>query len=159
MLSPPIKVAPKCLLYIAIIVAFTNGSEGRAGANPSERFRFAYVQSGCGPTDGAALFFYFTTKQSMNEKVEEPFISISINQDLPKSAPLEYLIRRGRTPIQGMRCSKAGECVSATSGFLRLTRYTEGKVAVGEYDLHFPDGSVERGSFDATWRFVKFVCG
>src|SRR5260370_7994451 len=90
-------------------------------ANPRERTSFAYVQSACGPTDGPAVEFYFTSKQSQFGKYEEPFIMISINENLPSSTPRDYSIKSGQYAVPASRCLKPGQCDAATSGTFHLT--------------------------------------
>ena len=123
------------------------------------RFPFAYVQDDCGPTDNIALHLYFTQKQSAAGKYKEPPLDILISEKFPKSAPQDYSITLGSTPVFASRCLTPGQCVGATSGTLHLTKFDEKGGVSGEYKLHFKDGSVEKGSFDATRCFVYFVCG
>src|SRR5271168_1752382 len=66
---------------------------------------FAYVQDDCGPTDGLALHFYFTHEQSQAGKYKEPFLDITINENLPVSAPQDYSIRPGSAAVFASRCS------------------------------------------------------
>jgi len=145
---------------LTLIVFASSASCGRKSeANPPGHFPFAYVQVGCGPADGPALEFYFTLKQGKCGKYEEPFILISINENLPKSAPQNYSIRSGRSVVLASRCLRPGRCEATTSGTLHLSKFSEGKGASGEYELHFQDGSVEKGSFDATWCVARLICG
>src|SRR5882762_5532609 len=76
-----------------------------------------------------------------------------------KSAPQNYSIRSGRSVVLASRCLRPGRCEAATSGTLHLSKFSEGKGASGEYELHFQDGSVEKGSFDATWCVARLICG
>jgi hypothetical protein len=146
---------------LALIVFASSASCGRkSDANYPARFPFAYAQRDCGPADGSALAFYFTLKESQFGKYEEPFIEISINENLPKSAPRDYSIRPGRWDLLASRCLRPGQCEAATSGTLHLAKLIEWQGASGEYELHFNDGSVERETFDATWYVVKgLICG
>jgi hypothetical protein len=129
-------------------------------ANPSQRTSFAHVQSACGPTDGPAIEFYFTPKQSQFGEYEEPFTVIAINENLPSSTPRAYSIKSGQYAVLALRCLKPGQCDAAASGTLHLTTFSPGKGATGFYDLYFSDGKVERDSFDATWYVVKqLICG
>lgn len=58
------------------------------------------------------------------------------------------------------RCLKSGRCEAAISGSLQLTKFGVPQGASGKYELHFQDGSVERGDFDAEWYDVKnLLCG
>jgi len=142
-----------------VCLAFLAGYGCQSAANAPARFPFAYVQDDCGPTDGETVKFYFLRKQSECGKYEEPFVMISINENLPKSAPQDYSIRSGRWAVLASRCLKAGQCESATSGTLHLRKFIERQGASGEYELHFQDGSVEKGSFEATWCAGPRMCG
>src|SRR3979411_3067933 len=78
------RVLSMSLLTLAFL--YCSASCGRQyEANPTARASFAYVQNGCGPTDAPAVEFYFTLKQSQFGKYEEPFVMISINENLPSS--------------------------------------------------------------------------
>jgi hypothetical protein len=143
--------------FLLTLVVLT--SSARCGRESEGPFPFAYVQEDCGPADGLALNFYFTQKRSESGKYKEPFLDISINENLPKSAPQDYSIRSGSGAVLASRCLTPGQCVGATSGTLHLTKLDGRKVVSGEYKLHFKDGTVEKGSFDATWCFVSFLCG
>ena len=153
----------KKVVWISVLTLVCLGSSAGYGcqsaANAPARFPFAYVQDDCGETDGEAVKFYFTRKQSECGKYEEPFIMISINENLPKSAPQDYSIRSGRWAVLASRCLKVGQCESATSGTLHLRKFIERQGASGAYELHFQDGSVERGTFDATWCAGPRMCG
>jgi hypothetical protein len=120
-------------------------------------YPFTHAQYGCAPTDALALDFYFTAENGECGKYSEPFVKISIWKDLPKSAPYSVEVRA--TEAGAIRCLKPGACEAATSGSLRLDKFIDQKTSSGEYELHFKDGSVEKGRFDATWCHLKFVCG
>ena len=87
----------------------------------------------------------------------EPYLKIMIWQNLPQSAPYTVEVRGGAAAA--IRCLKAGACEAATSGSLHLDKFVNEKISAGEYELHFRDGSVEKGSFDATWCHIRVVCG
>jgi hypothetical protein len=144
-------------LFVLTLVVLT--SSAGCGRESEEHFPFAYVQDDCGPADGLALHFYFTQKKSEAGKYEEPFLDISINENLPKSAPQDYSIRSGSGAVLASRCLTPGECVGATSGTLHLTKFDKSRGISGEYKLHFKDGSVEKGHFDATRYLVPLLCG
>ena len=153
------RVVSMSLLTLAFL--YCSASCGRQyEANPTARTSFAYVQDACGLTDGPAVEFYFTFNQSQFGKYEEPFIMISINENLPSSVPQDYSIKAGKYAVLASRCLSPGQCDAATSGTLHLTTFSPGKGASGDYELHFQDGRVERESFDATWYAVKqLMCG
>ncbi len=116
--------------FLCLIILASSASCGfQSDANPSGRFPFAYVRDDCGPTDGIVLVFYFTMKETTGEKFDEPFISVSINENLPKSAPQDYSIRQGSYAMLASRCLKPAQCVAATSGTLHLSKFGERKGA------------------------------
>jgi hypothetical protein len=95
---PPKRALSMSLLTLALLSCST-GCGRQYEANPVSRTLFAYVQDACGPTDGPAVGFYFTLKQSRLGKYEEPFILISINENLPSSIPQDYSIKSGKYAV------------------------------------------------------------
>ncbi|MFZ0958912.1 MAG: hypothetical protein WAN60_21415 [Candidatus Sulfotelmatobacter sp.] len=154
MLRPLTKTATACLLGLLV---FSDSATSAHQASSRVHFPFAYMQQGCGPEDGLALDFHFTAKKSECGKYSEPFITISIWKNLPKSAP--YSMEIPGSGGSAIRCLKPGACEAATSGTLHLDKFIEGTSSSGEYELHFKDGSVESDKFDATACHVYFVCG
>jgi hypothetical protein len=111
---------------------------------------FAYVQPDCGPADGPALTFHFTSKQVHSGKYEEPFVAISIYENLPRSAPTDYAVGAREDNAWASRCTPHGKCAYAIAGSLHIN--TVGAKGVsGVYELHFQDGTVEKSAFDAIW--------
>lgn len=153
-----LKRAAFVFVLTLVFLASSASCRRESGVNPPARFPFAYVQDDCGPTDGLALHFYFTQNQSKSGKYKEPFLDILIDGNL-KSAPQDYSIRLGSSAVLASRCLTPGQCVGATSGTLHLTKFDERRGVSGEYKLRFKDGSVEKGSFDATRCFIPFSCG
>ena len=144
---------------LAFIVFSSSASWGlKSQANYPAHFPFAYVQEGCGPADGPALLFYFSVKPTKSGKYEEPFLLIQIIGNLPKSAPRAYTMGSGNRDMLASRCQSPGHCEAATSGVLHLTKFSQSKNASGEYELHFRDGSIEKGNFNATWCSVNIIC-
>ena len=146
--------ATACLLGMILL---TDSATANRQADSPPHFPFAYAQYGCAPTDALALDFYFTAKQSECGKISEPYVKISIWKHLPKSAPYSVEVRA--TEVGAIRCLRPGACEAATSGSLHLDKFIDEKISAGEFELHFKDGSVEKGSFDATWCHIRFVCG
>jgi hypothetical protein len=139
------------------VILLTGSATANRQADSAPRFPFAYAQYGCAPTDALALDFYFTASQSECGKISEPYVKISIGKNLPKSAPYSVEVRA--TEVGASRCLRPGACEVATSGSLHLDKFIDEKISAGEFELHFRDGSVEKGKFDATWCHIRFVCG
>jgi hypothetical protein len=145
-------------LWAFITLLFSASCGLRSEANYPRHFPFAYVQEGCGPADGLALLFYFTVKPAKCGKYKEPFLRIEIIGNLPQSAPRAYTMGPGSRDMLATRCQSPGHCEAATSGFLHLTKFSQSKNASGAYELYFPDGSIEKGNFDATRCIVNLLC-
>jgi len=145
-------------LTMALLSFPLNGTP-QSSANATSHFSFAYVQKDCGPTDGIVTDFYFTTKPSHGGKYKEPFLQGELNRSLPTNAPQSYSMKSGKTDVHAWRCRRAGSCETATSGFLNLSKLSRDQGVSGEYELHFGDGSVERGSFAAVWQSHYLLCG
>jgi hypothetical protein len=160
-MQPPLKrVVSIPLLALTFLCHSSRAYQADANPTPRTSFVFAYVQNACGPADGPALEFYFTAKKSQLGKYDEPFILISINENLPGPVPHDYSIKSDKDPVLASRCLSKGRCDAATSGALHLSAFKPGKGATGEYELHFQNGRVERDNFDATWRVAKqLLCG
>lgn len=149
-------VSTSLLAFIALLSLACWGLKSEP--NYPAHFPFAYVQEGCGPADGPALLFYFTVKSAKCGKYEEPFVLIQVIGNLPKFAPHAYTLDSGSRDMLASRCQSPGHCEAATSGVLRLTKFGQSKNASGEYELHFRDGSIEKGNFDATRCLVNLIC-
>jgi hypothetical protein len=148
------RIATACLL--AVLFLPDTATPAYWNSSPA-RFPFAYMQHDCAPNDAVELDFYFTAKKSECGKYSEPFVKISIWNNLPKPASHSAEIR-GRDGA-AVRCLKPGACEASTSVILRLDKFINEKSSSGEYELHFKNGSVERGKFDATSCYIYFVCG
>jgi hypothetical protein len=136
-LAPP-------LLFALVVVG--------ASASCGQKYGpFAYVQPDCGPTDGPALTFHFTSKQVHSGKYEEPFVEISIYENLPRSAATDYAIGARRDYVWASRCTFPAKCADAVAGSSLHINTVNAKGVSGVYELHFQDGTVEKSAFDAIW--------
>jgi hypothetical protein len=151
------------ILTISFLIFFVcpSLSIGRSPQqNLGSRFSSAHVHYDCGPADGIALQFHFATNPAYGEKFQKPYLLIQITENLPDSAPKDYLIGRGKTAVLASRCLKDRDCESALSGFLHLGAFNREKSVSGEYELKFKDGTVEKGNFEARWyEAKKLICG
>jgi hypothetical protein len=154
-----VKKVASIALLTAGFFAFSPSFVSESKAILLEHFPFAHIEFNCEPVDNLVLQFYFTLKQRKCGKYKGPFVMISVNGDLPKSAPQDYLIGSDIMSVaNASRCLKQERCETATSGTLHLTKFSEGKGASGEYELHFQDGTVEKGTFDAAWCITSGNC-
>ncbi len=151
-----LPISPLSLAFLFCSVSCGRQYEAKPAPPPT----FAYVQGACGPTDGPAVEFYFTSKQGQSGTHEEPYLVISVSENLPSSGPRDYSIKPGSYGVLASRCLSPGRCDAAISGNLHLATFSPGKGASGEYELYFQDGKLEMHSFDAAWYYGKpLTCG
>jgi hypothetical protein len=146
--------------FAALIFLGASASCGCKGEADPAHLPFAYIHGDCSPTDGLATVFNFTSKPIHPDKYEEPFLTIYVNDISIRSAPSDYAIKKGELTLMASWCPSPGKCVVATSGNLHITSITP-KGMTGAYELHFPDGSVAKNTFDATWAVSRapIACG
>ncbi len=136
---------------------------GKAPGPPTVKKRnpaypVATIRHACGPTDGPAI--QITLSKVPDPSAEDARIFLSIYGDLPQpplSEPRTYRLQPQESG-DGVRCPKRNACETAERGTLVLDTFS-GHGATGSYKLHFRDGSVEEGSFTATWKEVPEHCG
>jgi len=124
----------------------------------SSAYPVATIRHACGPTDGPALQITLSKVPNPGAQDARLFLTIYGNlPDPPLSEPRTYRLDP-QTGGDGARCPKSNDCETAERGTLVLDTFS-GHGATGSYKLHFKDGSVEEGSFTATWREVPEHCG
>ena len=126
-----------------------------AGTHP---FRYATVVQTCAPWDGPALAVVLSGAAGC-APMKVPYLQISLWRDLPPKAGKTLSFNIGNSNGQASRCLKPNECEAATSGSVVFDIVDEGKEAKGRYELHFKDGSIEAGSFEAEWCENRALCG
>jgi hypothetical protein len=133
---------------------------GRAAARTCQpaAFPFATVRHACGPTDGPALQVTLTKVRNPGKNAARLFLSLY--GDLPEpplAQPRAFELGHMQSG-DAVRCPRPGACESAERGQVVLEKF-DGTGAEGSYELHFKDGSRERGRFKAAWKEVREACG
>ena len=124
----------------------------------THHFPYATLGHTCAPWDGPALSVVLSNVAGC-VPLTVPYIQIALWRDLPPKAgkSLSFDIRNSNG--QASRCLKPNECEAATSGSVVFDIADEGKEAKGRYELHFKDGGIEFGSFEAQWCQNRALCG
>ena len=126
---------------------------------PAAPYPFATIRHACGPTDGPAL--QITLTKIANPGKEDARLFLSLYRDLPEpplAQPRTFDLARSMQDGDGVRCPRPNACESAERGQVVLEKF-DGTGAEGSYELHFKDGSTERGRFKAAWKEVREACG
>ncbi len=120
---------------------------------------FATIRHACAPWDGPAL--QITLAKVANPGKDDARIFLRLYRDLPEpplNKPRTFdLVQQDSG--NGVRCLRPNACESAESGRLVLEKLDGTNGAIGSYELHFKDGSIERGRFKAAWKEVRELCG
>ena len=124
----------------------------------THHFPYATVAQTCAPWDGPALAVVLSNTAGC-ASLKFPYIQISLWRDLPPKAGQTSSFDIRSSNGQASRCLKPNECEAATSGSVVFEIVDEGKKAKGRYELHFKDGGIEGGSFEAEWCQNRALCG
>ena len=127
-------------------------------SRPPVAFPFATIRHACGPTDGPALQIALTKVE--NPGKDDARLFLTLYRDLPQpplAQPRTFELAHMKEG-DGVRCLKPRECESALRGHLMMEKF-DGLGAEGSYELHFKDGSTERGRFKAAWKEIREACG
>jgi hypothetical protein len=127
-------------------------------AAAAHHFPHATVAQTCAPWDGPALAVVLSHTAGC-APLTFPYIQISLWRDLPPKAGKAFSFDIRNSNGQASRCLKPNECEPATSGSVVFDIVEEGKEAKGRYELHFKDGGIEGGSFEAEWCPNRALCG
>ena len=132
--------------------------EGEATGKLPAGYPYGTIQHACGPTDGPALQITLTKVE--NPGKDDARLLLTIYGDLPEP-PLAQLRTFELESMQSgdaARCPRANACETAVRGQVMLQKF-DGTGAEGSYEMHFKDGSIERGRFKAAWVEVRLACG
>jgi hypothetical protein len=124
----------------------------------THHFPHATVAQTCAPWDGPALAVVLSNTAGC-APLKVPYIQISLWRDLPPKAGQTFSFDIRNSNGLASRCLKPNECEAATSGSVVFDIVDEGKEARGRYELHFKDGGIEGGSFEAEWCQNRSLCG
>lgn len=125
---------------------------------PSAAWPFATIRHACGPTDGPAL--QITLTKVANPGKDDARLFLSLYRDLPEpplSKPRTFELEPQQSG-DAVRCLRPNACESAPRGHVVLEKF-DGRGAEGSYEVHFKDGSRERGRFQAAWKEIREACG
>ena len=139
-----------CIGVAAIVVASV--------AFPSPSFTFGLIRASCAPWDGPAIDLRLTSEPAECKRAGEPFVDIGVWRGLPIHAGQEVKFGPGSDAGFASRCAKEGDCQRTESGWIEFESYEQGKGARGRYELHFKDGEILKGSFEAKWCEERVIC-
>lgn len=140
---------------IASAVFLVSALTAGRSAEPASTWPHAVMQASCAPWDGAAIAVFLNGTDNGCD-VSYPLINIYVWQ-LPVT-PGQTIVLAGNVG-GASRCRLQDQCERATRAAITFDRYEAGKGGSGSYDLEFPGGDHERGSFKAAWCNVRMTCG
>jgi len=141
----------------AFLIAFSAIAVGQhpADAPPTSstqplKFSYARRWRGCSPVDepesGITLTTVLTQCTKKYDEPARPYISVMF-EDGTKTAQVKIVYASGIQTAWATRCLAGREkCDQATGGTINLDDHSS-KDHLPSYELHFADGSVEKGTF------------
>jgi len=157
----PIPYRAECRKARCVDTVSAQGVTTLATSSPTaatHHFPYATVAQSCAPWDGPALAVVLSHTAGCAPLLA-PYIQISLWRELPPRAGKTFSFDASNSNGQASRCLRPNECEAATSGSLVFDIVVEGKQAKGRYELHFKDGGLESGNFDAEWCPNRALCG
>ena len=121
---------------------------------------FPYAKAGytCGPTDAIVFAFDFATSPLEQERFPAAVLSIEI--DSHNVTAQRYFVGQKNPSVAVLRClDRPDHCDEATSGFLHLAEFNAKGTISGDYEFHFKNGGIEKGSFHVTGSNERLLCG
>jgi hypothetical protein len=114
----------------------------------------ARVMADCAPWDGPALTVVLTDSAAATTAVDSAHMRVSVWRGIAGLTGKRIdLVKEGAAS----RCSAAGDCTPAMSGWVRFDDVDTVHVT-GRFVVAFADSTL-RGSFDALWQKRTALCG
>ena len=135
------------------------GSQEADALDPLHRDLPAWAMPDCAPFDGPATLIHVTPRVTPAAEPFSPTVSISIGRPIDRARGRRYTIAPAESWGAVTLCRDVGQCITAVAGEVRLDTGRAGEPIVGWYDLRFPDGSRQHGSFHADLRERLSYCG
>lgn len=146
------------LLALSLLLSSAPAAPKQRQQTKAAAWPFATIRHACGPTDGPALQITLTKVANPGKKDARLFLSLYRDlPEMPLAQPRTFELTR-MLDGDGARCLKPNACESAERGHVVLEKL-DGTAAEGSYELHFKDGSSERGRFKAAWKEIREACG
>jgi hypothetical protein len=138
-------------------VACTDGESAPTGMLGG--YPYSYAVADCAPWDGAATTIYLTATPVDSSNASYPHLRVSIYHGVAALPGNSFEWPREAQVGNAVQCVSPGNCEAATSGRVTFgSREGDGSLQ-GVADLVFPGGATLRGSFRATWREQRVLCG
>lgn len=130
----------------------TPGGGSPVGPSGPGRFTHSAVQRSVAPWDGPATQLYLAEHPVAGKTAEPPYVSVYICQ-----APTGLSRQRVRLAGDDLKTGSVswvpagGESVVLRRAEVWFDEVREDRPVTGTYDLDLPDGTRERGRFEASW--------
>jgi hypothetical protein len=141
-------------------LACKTGSDGDSGLTRTlGGYRYSYAVPDCAPWDGAATTIYLTATPVDSTDVVYPHLRVSIYQGVAALPGNSFEWSRDAQVGGAVQCVSLTSCEAATSAHVTFGGKGPDGSLRGTADLVFPSGTTLRGSFRATWREQRVLCG
>ena len=122
-------------------------------------YSYSYAVADCAPWDGAATTIYLTANPVDSTDLPYPHLRVSIYHEVAALPGNSFEWPREARAGGAVRCASPTNCEPATSGRITFgSREADGSLR-GTAELAFPGGTSLQGSFRASWREQRVLCG
>jgi len=151
MLKPFRRFVVTLLALVAIAASCTSESSD---------YQYALIQDSCAPWDGAAIQVTLANETlQCQREVKGAYLMLGVWRGLPIHSGQVIKLSPKEDNGFASRCTKGNDCERAESGEITFDRFDTDKGATGHYELHFRNGDIATGRFDARWCAVRMMCG
>lgn len=145
--------------FACCCVVFLAGCNGQPDPPPkgdppagAGRFTHSAIHKTVAPWDGAAVHLYLAEKPLVERKPAAPYVLLQIYQGAERLSKQRVRVE-GKESRQGSATwrQQEGKDTPLDWAEIDFEEIQKGKPVKGTYELAFPDGTKERGRFEAVW--------
>jgi hypothetical protein len=143
----------------ALLLAGLIACATTAGSMPGPPWAHAVAVADCAPWDGAATSIHLTDAP-VGASETYPSLRITIYHDLLSVDGSKWEIGTSVPDgAQSVLCEQQGDCAVAATGWVDFERRRRNEPLRGQYQVRFADGRRLSGSFTATIKATRVMCG
>lgn len=144
----------------ALLMVWACSSTDNEPATPGHAWPYAVVMADCAPWDGAALSVTLAQTGPSSGQPGYPLLHIGVYHSPTEVLGHAFSFDLADTREGGMSfCRTDSTCISGKSVKVRFDQVAPDSTVDGAYQLVFPDGQRESGSFHARFLTQPALCG
>ncbi len=155
-------------MLLSVILGFTQTSckneVSNSSSNPTPSIskintdKYVYITKTCAPWDGAALTILISAKPQDCDKIEAPYLRVTIWKSIANVSGKEFTFPDNKVGIISKQVEK-DKYVIAKMGTIKFNKSDDKSEVVFEIDVEFEDGEKVKDKFKAKWCLSQRICG